>query len=91
MVTGGLKKLKWKYAGHVIREAPQKQNKILTTWVLQEGQRRRGRLMKRWVDEIEENFGPYWVKIARDRVKWKDGTFDHGVHGLLIMIRNTWS
>ncbi len=30
--------------------------------------------MKRWVDETEENFGPYWLKIARDRAKWKDVT-----------------
>ncbi len=63
------KKLKWKYAEHVIRETPQKWNKILTTWKPHRGQRRRGRPIKRWVDEIQQSLGPRWVRVARDKTK----------------------
>ncbi len=60
-----IKKLKWKYAGYVIREAPHKWNETLTTWNTYEGKRRRGRLAKRWVDKIQQNLDPQWVRIAR--------------------------
>ncbi len=67
-----IKKLKWKYTGHVIRETFQKWNKLLTTWKPHQGQRRRSRLIKRWVNEIQQNLGSQWVRVAKDRTKWKE-------------------
>ncbi len=48
-----IKKLKWKYGGNAIRETPQKWNRILITWNPHQGQRKRGRPIKKRVDEIQ--------------------------------------
>jgi len=56
-VSGITKMLKIGYVGYIIREPIQKWNNIMTTWVPYSGKCVRGRLRKRWSDEITPNFG----------------------------------
>jgi len=57
IIWGVAKKLKYRYAGHVIRESKQKWNNILTTLVPYTGKRGRGWPRMRWSDELIKVFG----------------------------------
>ena len=70
-VGGVAKLLKYRYAGHVIRDCNLKWSKILTTWVPHMGRRNRGCPRTRWSDEINKHFGSSWARLAKDRGKWK--------------------
>ena len=65
------KTLKFRYAGHLLRENDQKWNKILTTWVPHTGRRGRGRPRTRWSDEIKREVGVTWMTKAKHRPEWK--------------------
>ena len=66
------KTFKLKYAGHMIRDNESKWNRILTMWNPYEGKRSRGRPKTRWVDEIKRDMGNVWMRMVKDRQKWKD-------------------
>ncbi|GBP59115.1 hypothetical protein EVAR_44355_1 [Eumeta japonica] len=36
-----------------------------------DGKRNKGRQPKRWEEDIQRTAGPEWMRIARDRDKWK--------------------
>ena len=63
--------LKSKWAGHLARMQNNRWAKITTEWYPRNCTRRRGRPKRRWRDEIEEEVGKTWMRIARDRVAWK--------------------
>ena len=65
------KKLKYRYAGHVIRESKQKWNNILTTLVPYTGKRGRGWPRMRWSDELIKVSGKGWMREAKERSNWK--------------------
>lgn len=70
-VTRKAKTLKWKWAGHMLREK-QKWSNILTEWTPRYNtKRKRGRQYKRWSDELKKTAGPLWTRLARDREAWK--------------------
>ncbi|KAI8432380.1 hypothetical protein MSG28_004787 [Choristoneura fumiferana] len=52
--------LKWSWTGHMLRC---KQNKDST--------RKRGRPIRRWVDDIRLTLGPQWTRVADDRAEWR--------------------
>ncbi|KAJ8712370.1 hypothetical protein PYW07_000868 [Mythimna separata] len=68
-VTLKIKRLKWKWSGHMIR-GKEKWNKILTQWYPREGNRKRGRQQKRWDDDIRQVAGKTWTRVARERSEW---------------------
>ncbi|GBP94035.1 Putative uncharacterized transposon-derived protein F52C9.6 [Eumeta japonica] len=65
------KTLKWKWAGHMLREKNEKWTRIISEWYPRDGKRNKGRPIKRWEDDIKGVAGPEWTRIARDRDRWK--------------------
>mgnify|MGYP000897032825 CR=1 FL=1 len=65
-----IKKLKFKYARHIIR-GEDKWSKKVTGWQVIEGSRRRGRPKLRWRDEITRRVGTTWSREALDRDRWR--------------------
>lgn len=68
-VTLKIKRLKWKWAGHMVR-GKEKWSKITTHWYPREGKRKRGRQQKRWDDDIRQVAGITWSRVARERSEW---------------------
>ena len=60
------KKLKYKFSRHMIRDQAPKWSRTLTTWVPHMGKRYRGRLLKRWEDEMKTFFGVTWIYETKD-------------------------
>ena len=69
-VTHKIKRLKWQWAGHIIR-GQDKWSKFVTEWYPREGKRRRGRPLKRWDDDIRQVAGVTWNRVAQERHEWK--------------------
>ena len=69
--SGVPKKLKYRQAGHVIRDSKLKWNNILTTWVLHTGEIARGPPRTRWSDELERVFIKGWMREAKVGMNWK--------------------
>ena len=65
-----IKKLKFKYAGHITR-GENKWSKKVTECHVFEGSRRRGRPKLRWRDEITRRVGTTWNREALDRNRWR--------------------
>lgn len=69
-VTLKIKRLKWKWVGHMIR-GKDKWSKMVTQWYPREGKRKRGRQQKRWDDDIRQVAGITWSRVARERREWR--------------------
>ncbi|GBP64897.1 hypothetical protein EVAR_49190_1 [Eumeta japonica] len=69
-ITLKTKKLKWRWAGHMIR-GHDKWNKKVTRWYPKERKKKRGRPQKSWDDDIREVAGAMWNR--KDRSEWKRG------------------
>lgn len=66
-----IKRLKWTWTGHTIRGTI-KWAKLLTEWMPRwNTKRKRGRQLKRWSDEIKRSAGPMWIRLAKERDRWK--------------------
>lgn len=63
--------LKWRWAGHMIREKKEKWTRIITEWQPRDSKRNRGRQTRRWEDDIKKVAGPIWTRIAKNRTEWK--------------------
>ena len=68
-VTLKIKRLKWKWSGHMIR-GNEKWAKIVTQWYPRGGKRKRGKQHKRWDDDIRQVAGITWSRVAKDRLEW---------------------
>lgn len=64
-------RLKWKWAGHMIRTKGERWTKLVTIWKGPTGKRARGRPIDRWTDDLRKVAGDNWMDTARDRVHWK--------------------
>uniref|UniRef100_A0A914WNX7 Uncharacterized protein n=1 Tax=Plectus sambesii TaxID=2011161 RepID=A0A914WNX7_9BILA len=64
-------KNKHRWAGHVIRRDDGRWTRNVTYWYPYEVKRPLGRPPTRWSDAIKKKFGREWIRIARDRQKWK--------------------
>lgn len=64
-------KLKWSWAGHIARQRDGRWTKTLTDWWPLTGKRSVGRPPARWVDDIKKTAGHFWMRLARDRDKWR--------------------
>lgn len=63
-------KLKWQWAGHIARLRDNRWTKSTTSWAGPLGQRRRGRPIARWTDDIRKVAGVQWMQKAQDREYW---------------------
>ncbi len=66
-----IKKLKWKYGGHLARLKTDRWEKKIEEWVPYEGKRERGRPVIRWRDEFYKQIGLTWKRETTDRQTWK--------------------
>ncbi|CAH2108571.1 unnamed protein product [Euphydryas editha] len=64
------RKLKWKWAGHVVRSTDQRWTTRVTSWSGPPGRRSRGRPLTRWEDDLRRTAGPDWRDVAQDRDTW---------------------
>ena len=68
-----VKRIKWRWAGHVARMQDNRWTIRITDWTPRYGKRNRGRPATRWRDEIDRFSGhPTWKRQAQDRQKWKE-------------------
>ncbi|KAJ2946424.1 hypothetical protein O0L34_g12464 [Tuta absoluta] len=66
-----VRRLKWKWAGHLTRYKDGRWTKKVTEWTGPvQGKRRPGRPLKRWADDIRATAGAHWTRLALDREKW---------------------
>lgn len=63
---------KWRWAGHMLRHPINKWSKQVTLWQPRDGKRGRGRQVRRWEDDLKQTAGPFWLRVARDRIHWKE-------------------
>ena len=67
-----VKRRKWTWAGHVSRLWDNRWTLRITTWKPYERKIPRGRLARRWRDELDDYWkGTTWQRIAQDRQMWK--------------------
>lgn len=66
-----IRKLKWKWTGHMIRNKKDKWTKDITEWCPRQNKRKRGRQRRRWEDDIVRVAGATWMRKAHDRKLWK--------------------
>ena len=66
-----IKRLKWKWAGHMARYKGERWAKIMTFWYMGNYKRRRGRQKTRWADDINKMLKhKLFHRIAEDRLEW---------------------
>ena len=65
------KNLKWSWAGHLARCRDDRWSRRITEWIPLDGKRRPGGQRKRWSDEISQECGRSWPRLARDRELWR--------------------
>ena len=63
--------LKSRWARHVARMEDKRLAKITTEWYPRGCKKTRGKPKRRWRDEIEEKVGNNWMRVALDRVAWR--------------------
>ncbi|KAL1447418.1 hypothetical protein WDU94_003530 [Cyamophila willieti] len=66
-----VKRLKWRWAGHVLRRTDRRWTTNILNWNPVK-KRARGRPRLRWRDEIKKVAGEDWRKVAEDRFVWKN-------------------
>lgn len=71
-VSYTIKKLKLKWAGHLIRNKTNKWAKQVAEWYPREGKRKRGRPSKRWDEDLKAAAGIMWRRKTYDRDLWKN-------------------
>jgi hypothetical protein len=64
-------KMKWRWAGHVARQDPNRWDTKIIGWRSRTTKRNRGRPQKRWTDDLKAIAGKNWTQIAQDRDTWR--------------------
>ena len=62
-------KLKWRWAGKVMRQSDERWTKRVSEWTPREGKRKRGRPRKRWASDLED-FKNDWHRFVYDKNSW---------------------
>ena len=62
-------KLKWNWAGHVVRRTDNRWSTRLTQWTPRGHKRKRGRQKTRWRDDLDQ-FANEWHQLAINRKTW---------------------
>nr|XP_026490098.1 uncharacterized protein LOC113396394 [Vanessa tameamea] len=61
-----IRKLKWKWTGHTIR-GKEKWSKSIMNWFTGHNKRKRGRPLRRRMDDIKAVAAGTWMRVANDR------------------------
>ncbi|GBP13844.1 hypothetical protein EVAR_101657_1, partial [Eumeta japonica] len=51
----------------MLRHPINKCSKQVTLWQPRVGKRSRGRLVRRWEDDLKQTAGPFWLRVANDK------------------------
>ncbi|CAG9840644.1 unnamed protein product [Diabrotica balteata] len=71
-VSTQVAKLKWKFAGHTLRQKDERWTKTIIHWRPWNHKRKRGRPQTmRWSDDLKKHAGSKWMQIAQNREAWK--------------------
>lgn len=70
-VTYCIRKLKWRWAGHMMRSNKNKWAKDVTEWCPRQNKRKKGRQCLRWEDDIQKVAGVTWSRMTRNRKLWQ--------------------
>jgi Reverse transcriptase (RNA-dependent DNA polymerase) len=70
-VVATARKLKWNWAGHLVRHSDERFPKIVESWVPKDSKRKPGRPKARWKDEIVEHGSVCWRRKAKQRETWQ--------------------
>ena len=79
------RRLKWRWAGHVVRRNDSRWAVRMLHWIPHGGERRRGRPATRWEDELEQfakSQGLKWETCALDRNLWAALEEKFIIHGV---------
>lgn len=68
-VVTTIRKLKWKWAGHLMRTNDDRWSKRLTEWTPWDMKRGRGRKHKRWRDDLD-SFEKNWRQLTSSKKDW---------------------
>ncbi|CAH2100082.1 unnamed protein product [Euphydryas editha] len=71
-ILSRIDQLKWRWTGHMLRCTKDKWSKQVTVWYPRDGNRSRGRKVRRWENELKMTLGLLWMWVARDREQWKE-------------------
>jgi len=63
--------LKWRWAGHTLRQSDNRWNKEIQLWRPWLGKRNRGRPQTRWRDDLKLTAGFGWARLAQNRELWR--------------------
>ncbi|GBP30860.1 Putative uncharacterized transposon-derived protein F52C9.6 [Eumeta japonica] len=66
-----IRRLKWRWTGHMTRKSRMKWTKIITEWQPRDGKRKKGRQARRWTDDIKMIGGTIWSRKATNGEEWK--------------------
>ncbi|GBP06891.1 hypothetical protein EVAR_92783_1 [Eumeta japonica] len=58
--------------GDGLPPSPLRHCKQVTLWQPRVGKISRGRQVRRWEDDLKQTAGPFWLRVARDRIHWKE-------------------
>jgi hypothetical protein len=65
-------RLKWRWAGHTARTNDDRWSEKILHWYPRGAERPRGRPRRRWRDDIVEEAGITWTRIANERELWSN-------------------
>ncbi|CAH2243696.1 jg8756 [Pararge aegeria aegeria] len=63
-------KLKWQWAGHIVRRKDGRWGPKVLEWQPRTGKRSVGRPPTRWIDDIKRVAGSRWIQAAQNRGTW---------------------
>ncbi|CAH2248562.1 jg24159 [Pararge aegeria aegeria] len=63
-------KLKWQWAGHIVRRKDGRWGLKVLEWQPRTGKRSVGRPPTRWIDDIKRVAGSRWIQAAQNRGTW---------------------
>jgi len=70
-VLYSIRKVKFGFAGHIMRKNNDSWAKLVTDWRPYEGKISKGRPKIRWRDEVEGRVGSMWHRETRNRIRWE--------------------
>ncbi|XP_072943439.1 uncharacterized protein [Epargyreus clarus] len=66
-----ISKLKWQWAGHIVRRTDNRWGRKVLEWRPRLGKRSTGRPPTRWTDDLKRTAGNRWMQTAQDRSEWR--------------------
>lgn len=63
--------LKWRWAGHTMRQTDTRWNKEMQHWRPWTAKRGRGRPQMRWSDDLKRVAGFGWMRLTANRNNWR--------------------